>query len=156
MLQQMNIAYSPAQDRLLFKINQNNEAEYRVWMTRRFTMFLLKVLRDQMDDSGGSQKLATSEDTVKQLKSGAFEKEYQNKIPQELPLGEDGILAYRINLKKMDNGVITLQLLPEDGKGVNFNLEKTMVYMLYNLLEQAINNTNWNLEAGPVAANLLH
>jgi len=109
-----------------------------------------------MDDSGGSQKLATSEDTVKQLKSGAFEKEYQNKIPQELPLGEDGILAYRINLKKMDNGVITLQLLPEDGKGVNFNLEKTMVYMLYNLLEQAINNTNWNLEAGPVAANLLH
>jgi len=128
-------------------------------MTRRFTSLLLNLLnllKDQMQEAGGHQKMATSEETVKQLKSGAFEKEYQNTSPLDLPLGPDGILAYRINLNKRDNGVLGLQLLPEEGKGLNLNMEQSMVYMLFNLLEQALNHTNWNLTPPQAAANLLH
>ena len=156
MIQQMNISFNPAQDRLLFKLNQDNKAEYRVWLTRRFTELLLKVLNEQMADSGGQQQLASSKETVNQLKSGAFDKKYENIAPPEFPLGETGILAFRINIKKHQNGVLNLQLLPEDGIGLNFNLDPSSIYMLYNLLEQALPQTQWNLQGTPVAANLLH
>ena len=156
MMQQMNISYSPTQDRLLLKVNRDNTAEYRIWMTRRFTSLLVNLLKDQMNEAGGHQKLATSNETVTQLKSGAFEKEYQNTNPVELPLGADGILAYRINLKKLENDGLGLQLLPEEGTGMNINLDKSMVYMLFNLIEQAINHPNWNLDPVQMARNLLH
>ncbi len=103
---------------------------------------------------GGMRELASHKDTVNQLKNGAFDKEYESPAatpasagaqPPALPLGADGILAFRINANRPDQGGLTLQLLPEQGPGLNLNLNRTMLFMLYNLLEQGLVQAHWNI-----------
>ena len=40
---------------------------------------------------------------------------------------------------------MALQLLPEQGLGITFTLDKSTLYMLYNLLDQGLRQTEWNL-----------
>jgi hypothetical protein len=156
MLQQINLSYSAEQDRLLFKAREEDDTEYRVWLTRRFTTLLLKVLRDRMDSLGGQGQLAASRETVEQLKGGAFHNPYPELQAAALPFGLDGFLAYRINYSFTADDVTRLQLLPRDGEGLNLAIGKHMLYLLYNLLEQNLPQTGWELGEVPVPRQLLH
>jgi len=156
MLQQLNLTYSTDQDRLLLKVREDDGAEYRLWLTRRFTGLLCKVMQELMADLGGQQQLAASQPIVEQLKTGAFDTPYTTAQPPTLPLGEDGILAHRINYQRGDHDTVALQLLPREGQGLNLNLSKHMLYMFYNLLEQSLPQTAWSLTELAVPPQLLH
>ncbi len=154
-LQQVNMGYVPEQDRLLLKISTAGDAEFRVWLTRRYSGLLMQVFLEQIEREGGYQELASRRETLDQLRGGAFDKSYEPGPSAHYPLGEAGVLAYRINVGKDKAGVMNLQLLPEQGQGVTFTLDKSTLYMLYNLLEQALGQTDWNLHVprsshGPV------
>ena len=43
-INQIQIAYSPEEDRILFRVNSMDRKEFRFWLTRRFTVLLVKVL----------------------------------------------------------------------------------------------------------------
>ncbi len=144
-LQQINLAYVAEEDRLLLKVRTASDAEFRIWFTRRYSGLLLQVLTDQIDREGGYQLLASRKETLEQLKSGAFEHSYTHGPGLHYPLGERGVLAYRINANKDASGVMALQLLPEQGLGITFTLDKSTLYMLYNLLDQGLRQTEWNL-----------
>ncbi|MES2606145.1 MAG: hypothetical protein V4603_14515 [Pseudomonadota bacterium] len=153
-LQQLNISYHPVQDRLLLRVNAGDSGEFRIWFTRRYTELLVTVLIDLMEKEGGMRELASHRDTVSQFKQGAFEKEYESPPtslaspsgpPPALPLGADGVLAFRINANRQDDGTLTLQLLPEQGQGLNLQLNRSLLYMLYNLLEQGLAQAHWNI-----------
>jgi hypothetical protein len=144
-LEQMNISYSPTEDRLLLRVRSSGEAEFRVWLTRRYANLLLNVLNDQINSEGGIQELASSQETLSRLRSGAFEQAYSPQPKQHYPLGENGVVAFRINTGKTEAGAVNLQLLPEEGQGLNIVLNKSMLYMLYNLLEQGLGQTDWNM-----------
>jgi hypothetical protein len=148
-LQQVNIIYVPEQDRLLLRISAG-DAEFRVWLTRRYSALLLQAFVDQIEREGGYQELASRQDTLARLRGGALDQPYEPGPRTSYPLTEQGILGYRININKDAAGATQLQLLPEQGQGVNINLDKSMLYMLYNVLEQALVQTDWNL---PVPRN---
>lgn len=144
-IQQLNLNYLPKEDRLLLKVNNSADAEFRIWLTRRYTILLLKVLTDKMDTFGGVDAIAVSEEAQKEIKSGAFEKKYS--APKEInyPLGEEGVLAYQIKTTALKNNSVNLQFLPEKGKGLNFNLDKKLLFMLHKLLLQGIRGANWEI-----------
>lgn len=144
-LQQINISYVPTEDRLLMKVSVSGDAEYRIWLTRRYTGLLVNVLNDQINREGGFQELASSKATLNSLRGGAFEQPYEPQSRQSYPLGEAGVLGFRINAGKSDAGALNLQLLPEQGEGISVVLDKSMLYMLMNLLEQGLAATDWNL-----------
>src|SRR5688572_30332617 len=144
-LQQINISYVPNEDRLLLKARTSNENELRIWLTRRYTSLLINVLAQQMDKAGGIMELASNKTTLEQFKGGAFEQDYKPLSLQNFPLGENGILGYRINAGKNADARVNLQLLPETGEGLNLVLDKSMLFMFYNLLEQALVHAEWNL-----------
>jgi hypothetical protein len=156
MLQHITFSYSTEQDRLLFRAREEDDTEYRVWFTRRFTALLLKVLRDRMSALGGQSQLAASPETVEQLKGGVFENPYPEVQAAGLPFGHDGFLAYRINYSFAPDDVTRLQLLPREGEGLNLAVGKHMLYLLYNLLEQNLPQTGWELGDVPVPPQLLH
>jgi hypothetical protein len=156
MLQQINLSYDAEQDRLLLRAREDDNTEYRIWLTRRFTALLLDVLRQRMSALGGQNQLASNPKTVEQLKGGAFHSAYQEEAPSVLPLGEEGILAYRLNYSFPSGDLSKLQLLPKQGEGLNFSLGKHMLYLLFNLLEQNLPQTGWNLGEVPVPTSLLH
>lgn len=144
-LQQINISYVPNEDRLLLKARTSDKEELRIWLTRRYTSLLINVLAQQMDKAGGIMELASNKTTLAQFKGGAFTQEYQPQPLQNFPLGENGVLGYRINAGKNTDSRVNLQLLPEAGEGLNLLLDKSMLFMFYNLLEQALAQAEWNL-----------
>lgn len=152
-LQQLNITYNPVEDRLLLRASAGSAGEFRIWLTRRYSTLLAQVLADMIEKEGGMRELASSRDTINQLKGGAFEQEYHSPSDPadieatntSLPLGADGILGYRINANRKPNGVLNLQLLPEHGPGLNFDLNRTILFMFYNLLEQGLAGSQWNV-----------
>ena len=144
-LQQINISYVPNEDRLLLKARTSDEKELRIWLTRRYTSLLINVLAQQMDKAGGILELASNKTTLEQFKGGAFTQEYEPRPQQNFPLGENGVLGYRINAGKNTDSRVNLQLLPETGEGLNLTLDKSMLFMFYNLLEQALVHAEWNL-----------
>jgi hypothetical protein len=106
---------------------------------------LLQVFLDQIEREGGYHGLASRQDTLSHLRGGALDQPYEPGPRTNYPLGEQGALGYRINVNKDESGTTRLQLLPEHGQGVNINLDKSMLYMLFNVLEQALAQTDWNL-----------
>lgn len=144
-IQQLNMTYVPEQDRLLLRVSTTGDAEYRIWLTRRYSALLLQVFVEQIERAGGFQELASRNDTLERLRGGALGQSYAPPATLRFPLGEKGVLAFRITVGKEPSGAINLQLLPESGQGVTFTLDKPMLYMLYNVLEQALAQTEWNL-----------
>jgi hypothetical protein len=49
-----------------------------------------------------------------------------------------------------------VHLMPKEGEGLNIALNKHMLYMFYNLLEQCLPQTGWELGDVPVPRQLLH
>ncbi|MDY6949497.1 MAG: hypothetical protein SXG53_27760 [Pseudomonadota bacterium] len=143
-LQQLNMIYVPEQDRLLLRIS-TGDAEYRVWLTRRYCGLLLNVLVEQIERHGGYHEIASRQDTLERLRGGALGQPYAPPPTVQYPLSEQGVLAYRINIGNQPEGTVALQLLPEQGQGVTFTLDKPTLYLLYNVLEQALTQTDWKL-----------
>lgn len=154
-LQQLNMVYVPEQDRLLLRISTSGDAEYRIWMTRRYCSLLLNMLVEQIDRAGGYHELASREDTRERLRGGALGQAYAPPAQLKYPLGEQGVLGYRINVGKDPQGVLKLQLLPAKGQGVTFTLDKSTLYLLYNVLEQALTQTDWKLDV-PISRAPVH
>jgi len=145
-LHQINISHDSKEDRLLLRISTGARDEYRMWLTRRYTGLLMGVLNKEMDNHGGVPSVAGSEETTKMLKSGALEKKYDSENTRSFPLGEAGVLAFRINTRNAEEGGLTLELLPEKGKGITLNLNKSLLFMLHNILTQWITQANWALQ----------
>lgn len=154
-LHQLNMNYVAAEDRLMLRMNTQAGDEYRVWLTRRFTELLVELLSKEIDKHGGVPTLASTPETKELFKQGAMEKRYEEEKIINYPLGETGFLACKINYKSTEEGVLALEILPEKGKGINLNLNKTLLFMFYNLLAQGCSQSGWNLmENSPSEKNI--
>ena len=135
----------PVEDRLMLRINTLSGDEFRVWLTRRFTELLLNLLVKEIDKYGGIPTLASTPETNKLFKQAAMEKKYEEENISNYPLGEVGYLASKINYKTTADGNLTLEILPEKGKGITLNLNKSLLFMFYNLLTQGCTQSAWRL-----------
>lgn len=142
-LHQLNITYSSKEDRLLLRVTTHSGDEFRIWLTRRFTGLLFKVLEKEMDNRGGINKLGTSDKTRQMFKAGAFEKDFEQEKTVNFPLGEDGFLAFGIKVSNAEGGNMLLELLPGEGPGVTINLNASLLYMMHNLLTQGVMKAEW-------------
>jgi hypothetical protein len=140
----------------LLKARTGDDSELRIWLTRRYTSLLINVLVQQIDKAGGMLELASSKATVEHFKGGAFQQEYQPQSSQNFPLGENGVLGYRITAGSNVDTRFNLQLLPEEGEGLQLALDKSMLYMFYNLLEQALIHAEWNLHLPQLHKQRVH
>jgi hypothetical protein len=154
-LYQINVAYVPREDRLLLRATTRGGDEYRVWVTRRFAALLLGILTKRMDGFGGAPQLAAQQETRTLFRQGAMEKPFEGGAGR-YPLGEAGILAFRANAGPVAGENFALELLPEQGQGVTLNLNRTLLYLFYNVLTQGIAQAQWNLPETAEASARVH
>ena len=133
------------------RMNTKQGDEFRVWLTRRFSGLLVSLLVREIDKLGGVSSLASTDETRSLFKQGAMEQRYEEEKASEFPLGEDGILAYKINYKVAANANMMLEILPENGRGITLNLNKSLLFMFYNLLTQACSQADWRLPDAGIA-----
>lgn len=154
-LHQINVSYVAKEDRLLLRVSTRGGDEYRVWLTRRFTGLLLDVLRRQMEKHGGVPALASSGETRRMFHQGVMNQSYDTGSGH-FPLGKQGILATRIKAGPGGDGRLSLRILPEDEQGVTLNLDKTLLYLFYNLVTQGIDQAQWTLPSAEDRSTQVH
>lgn len=144
-LHQINVTYSSKEDRLLLRVTTQQGDEFRVWLTRRFSGVLQNILIQEMDKYGGAPSIGSSQQTKQMFKAGAFEKSFEHDKGKNYPLGEAGFLAFTIKAANAGKGNLHLEILPEQGAGVTFTLNKSLLYMFHNLLIQGITKAEWHI-----------
>lgn len=150
-LEQFSASFVSEQDRLLLRVRSSDDAEYRFWITRRYLALLWPMLM-KMADAFSSRKAPgdpLTRSTLAELAHGEavskadFGSAYQDGTL--FPLGEEPILLARITVKPLEGNTQTLMLLPQQGRGINLELDERLVHVLARLLQEAAAAAEWGL-----------
>lgn len=150
-LHQINVQYSHVEDRILLRASTENDDEYLIWLTRRFTRMLLGMLGHEIKKRGGAKTPGAQKETKRLFSEGTFEQPYAENAPKKRPLGA-GLLACSIKTTVAGDGNLILEIQSEAGQGIVFNLNNTLLYMFYSLLMQGVTQTEWQLDPFPEGA----
>ena len=166
-IKQINAAYLVNEDRILLRFNTPEEAEYRLWITRRIGLFMLvattHLLTKQLEQSHAP-------DTAKAI--DAFEKEalieaskiantttneYQSGI--QFPLGAEPILVMDVSCSLLQNNasdanksnaitdsnheIISIDFVLPGSANLNLKLASNMVRAITLLLDQLRQQAGW-------------
>ena len=150
-ISQMQALYNPEQDRILFRVNSIDKKEFRFWITRRFTILLLKILKDHRnsDPDISAQENPDARQAVKTFKQekAIQEANFEQKFSEgsnELPLGEDVLLAFKLTYK-IEGESLHLGIQPKRGQGINMVLNRTINSSLMQLIVTAAKKADWKL-----------
>ncbi|MEX0941092.1 MAG: hypothetical protein WD002_00940 [Pseudomonadales bacterium] len=152
-ISQMQMLYNPEEDRILFRLNTTSREQFRFWLTRRYTMLLLKVLKEHVeaDPDISMQGTAEAKQAVKSFKqekaiqSANFKEQFVEES-NELPLGHEIPLAFRLTYNVKDK-VLSIGIQPREGQGINMTITQEINASLAQLLISAAKKGEWALEA---------
>lgn len=167
MIKQLNATYFVNEDRILLRVNTPEEAEYRLWLTRRVTLFILaasshlltkKLEQEHSPDAAKAvnefQKNAILE-ASKTANAGA--KNYE--AGTQFPIGFDPLLVMDASCSLTKNGeklsaqntateldfddALSIDFLLAGGANLNLNLPVNMMRAMCLLLDQLRVQAAW-------------
>lgn len=149
-LRQKNIRYVKREDRLLLRISNSDDQEYRIWCTRRFSRLLLDRFEQEFQNEVAATATVPQEarkevaqiQHAQAVQEESFKKTY-DAVPTEYPLGEEGLLVTTLKYSKNDKGVMSVNLGNGKGKGMSLNLNPSLQHQFYELLRRATEKANW-------------
>ncbi|MCK5728195.1 MAG: hypothetical protein KAG10_05830 [Methylococcales bacterium] len=149
-IQQLSIAYDAIEDRLIFKIGMSNESELSVWLTRRITHALLKLLNntplvDYYEPKEKSETVETdsSESNKKNIyQKQCFTTEHQEKSSVQL---DSIMLVHECQLLTSEGDhPITLELQCAKNQSLKFKLNDELIMAFVNMLQHANQQASWH------------
>ena len=150
---QINMTYDSAEDRILIRAT-DQDREYRAWWTRRLALRMHRLFTEhdfpsEMSDShlAPDQKQVLG-DMEKQgaIQKADFETPFEEDVIDYYPLGEDGILIQRVDIK-IDGKVVKLVMLPAEGEGLTLRLPPSQRYSFEHMLQQVMQAADWQTVA---------
>jgi len=158
-ISQIQVAFSPLEDRLLLRVNTGDREEFRFWITRRYLKLLWPVLMKMLADNPQVQTQASQEarQTVlsflheQAIAQADFSREFEESGSQ-LPLGRTPLLLARIQVKHDAQGRQVLCLHPERGKGLEIAVNDKLLHALSRLIVEAAAGSGWDLALVKTAA----
>jgi hypothetical protein len=147
-LSQMQMLYVAEEDRILFRVNSTSGEEFRFWLTRRYTLLLIKVLKDYADkdpdvsaQSTVEEKKAVEEFKQEQrLGDANFSKAFTEES-NSFPLGEVNHLAFKLSFN-INDASLALSVQPKQGRGINFVINQEINASMIQLLK-----AEWRIES---------
>ncbi len=152
-ISQIQMVYSPEEDRILFRLNTVDKQEFRFWITRRYAMLLLKVLHDHKlkDPDIATRSTPLEREAVQSFKKekaiseARFGEKFQEE-DNEFPLGKAIRLAYKLTFKMGNDGTLQLGVQPRVGQGINVVLNQEINITMTQLLLTAARKGDWKLD----------
>ncbi len=152
-IHQMQINFTPLEDRLLFRLNTTGKNEFQFWFTRRYVKLLWTTLQKLL---AGTKAAGTHPDPQarkamlsfrheKLLAQADFSKQYQQENRSQMPLGRQPVLLSKIQVKPGGAGSQVLCLHPETGKGLEIAMNETLLHSFCKLLSDGLRKTDWDL-----------
>lgn len=154
----MSVQYDERQDRLSFRVSNQEQQEFRLWLTRSMTLRLLPHLQAAVVqlESRDPQVMATdttAQQMLTELKRENFLSRADFSTPfatqnLSLPLGETPMLVTDVQLNLHNGG--RLDLLFQDksgdqasGASCELSLQASLLHGLLHLLEIALKKAQW-------------
>ena len=146
MLEKVQMHYQPVEDRLALVITMKTGDMLNLWLTRRVTQKLLGNLGVlvKKDENVISQDSVQRKQHVQQFqKEQAAEKSKFSKERIDFSKPMEGPKPTLVADVRLDNK--TLRLPMTDGKTLNLEMSTQLAYVIINLINSAVANTDWNL-----------
>lgn len=153
-IHKLEISFDPFQDRLILKFHTEDLSEYRLWLTRRFTKLLWKILQDLLKKMTSSPKQQAQEvkkishafEKEQSMKNSTFAQKYSSKVNiSKTPLGIEPILITKIQITEQETNGPILCLLPEKGQGFEILASSMIINALCKLISETLSKTDWDL-----------
>ena len=159
-LDQIQITFVAAEDRLLLRMSTQNDEEFRFWLTRRFVKALRPKLgqtlsqqpRIQVQSNTEAKRELLNFQHEQAVQASDFKTPYKNE-QKSLPLGEQPVMLTRFQLRPQADGRVTLTVGPEQGNGIDLALNPHLVHSLIALLDNALKTAEWNLAESATSAD---
>lgn len=151
-LKQIQIAYSPVEDRLLLRINTADREEFRFWITRRYLKVLWQAIgailaqNPQVRTQAGTAAKQTvlSFQHEKAISEADFSRRFEEGA-QALPLGTAPVLLTRVQTRRTPEGNNVVGMHPEAAQGVELVVNEGVLHGLSRLIADAAGKADWDL-----------
>jgi hypothetical protein len=146
-LKQFNVAYFKNEDRIMLSFNTVDHNEYKFWLTRRITKFILTSIDPYFENNFKKQAPSIS-NVISELqqsnKQTTFNKPYEP--GHKYPIGAEAILVMDIKItmtKANEHDFFSLDFLLPGGGNVNLKLSALIMKNLILLLEEQNLQAKW-------------
>jgi hypothetical protein len=152
-VKQFNASYYPNDDRIIFRFNTSDHSEFKFWLTRRITHFILvsaaQFIEKEYEKNTPSVEKVMSELHQPEKQAANFAKEYQP--GKQYPMGGDAILVLDarcavVNAEGQD--IFSLDFLLPGGSSINLKLAAPILKALVMLLEELNAQARWGSADG--------
>jgi hypothetical protein len=154
-IKQFNATYLANDDRLLFRFNTVDDAEFRFWFTRRVTLFILaatshllvKNLEQTHTPEAAKAIVEFAEDVVKADQGQILSTKAEAYEPAgTYPLGADPILIMDVKCsleKQGEEDLLSLDLVLPGGANINLKMAGPTLQTMCLLLNQLREHASW-------------
>lgn len=172
-IHQLSVHHDERQDRLLLRLNTQDQQEFRFWLTRRLTQRLLPAIeqstvRLEAAQPGVAVTDAPSQQLLTELKRDAFLQKadfatpFENRATQ-WPLGAEPMLITDAHLSIKPGGALEMAFEdksnPAQARSCQLHLQVSLVHGMLHLIRQASEKAEWGAvgssaktsEPGPVS-----
>jgi hypothetical protein len=158
-IKQFNATYLANDDRLLFRFNTSEDAEFRFWLTRRVTLFILaatshmivKNLEQTHSPEAAKAMADFGKEDIQVEKAGQGVTQIDVYQPaNHYPLGADPLLVMdaKCSLEKQDSeDMLSLDLVLPGGANINLKLAVHTLQAMCVLLDQLRRQAGWGTPA---------
>ncbi|MBA5249534.1 hypothetical protein MNB_SUP05-SYMBIONT-4-1382 [hydrothermal vent metagenome] len=166
-IHQMQISYSPQEDRLILRINSKENEEMRLFFTRRIVTSFWDILNQTINHSLEHHPVLNDMDNASaDLGNESARQQMQQQMQQQIhhqdiinesdyatpfndgnkfPMGETPTLVEKITINAYENGNIKLIFVSDTDKNIDLNLNQSLLHNLSDLLSRVIPSTEWNI-----------
>ena len=150
-ISQIQMSFSPTQDRILLKVDTADSSRFQFWLTRRYVKLLWPVLMRMLSDD--ARVTARQSDSARDAAApfppaqATRRTDYSGVSrggPESYPLGTKPVLLSKIALKNTGRGQ-TLCVSPQNGEGIDLALSQTLLNSLCGLLRRTVARAGWGL-----------
>ncbi len=154
-ISQLQMSYSPEEDRVLLRVNTTDKEEFRFWLTRRYCQLLLQSLEKHRssDPDVSVQPTPAARQAIQEFKQeaansqGNFQEAFRDEESEKFPIGEEPVLAHVLKYN-IDNGKLALTIEPKGGKGIRVVLDSKFNFNVTRLLQTVSAKGGWQLAFG--------
>jgi hypothetical protein len=154
-IKQINATYLAQDDRLLFRFNTTEDTEFRFWLTRRVTLFILAATShllvknlEKSHSPEAAKAIAEFSKDVVQVENGiqgiSQVDSYQS--VNNYPLGADPILVLDVKCsleKQGEEDLLSLDLVLPGGSNINLKMAGPLLQAMCLLLNQLREHAAW-------------
>ncbi|MCX7174758.1 MAG: hypothetical protein NT159_12735 [Proteobacteria bacterium] len=142
---QLQLAYDPAEDRLLLTMDLG-ERTIGFWLTRRFTELLWQALWQRAGASLDESASATAREMLLTMQQNEALRDHAVTQSPKLKLETTPILATTLKYGPGEANGHTLSLIDAEGCGEALMLDDTSLHALIRLLDECMANSEWHLD----------